>query len=266
MRVDAGHRLALQPLGPAIAPEARVRRLDRVRDPALRAPAGSGSRRGGSCRPPARIRVWSAPRRCEPEPAPTEVRLQGFPGETTYRRAAHRVRPAAAPRRVAHARREPSGGVVARRDALARARPRPGRRVPRGRVGTGRDDRPCAACGGRRVWLRTVALEVLEAYHRPPLDRPRELSAYVEIVIDELRAADAAAARAARAAVSPGDGPRAVAGAADRHDGRARVVPGARARRAGVVRRRPRARAGGARRAPAPLPLPQLPRRAARRA
>ncbi len=39
---------------------------------------------------------------------------------------------------------------------------------------------------GRRVWLRTVALEVLEAYHRPPLDRPRELSAYVEIVIDEL--------------------------------------------------------------------------------
>lgn len=39
---------------------------------------------------------------------------------------------------------------------------------------------------GRRVWLRTVALEVLKAYHRPPLDRPRELSAYVEIVLDEL--------------------------------------------------------------------------------
>jgi hypothetical protein len=39
---------------------------------------------------------------------------------------------------------------------------------------------------GRRAWLRTLALEVLEAYHRPPLDRPRELSAYVEIVIDEL--------------------------------------------------------------------------------
>jgi RNA-directed DNA polymerase len=39
---------------------------------------------------------------------------------------------------------------------------------------------------GRRVWLQAVALEVLEAYHRPPLDRPRELSAYVEIVLDEL--------------------------------------------------------------------------------
>jgi hypothetical protein len=39
---------------------------------------------------------------------------------------------------------------------------------------------------GRRAWLRTVALEVLETYHRAPLDRPRELSAYVEIVLDEL--------------------------------------------------------------------------------
>jgi RNA-directed DNA polymerase len=39
---------------------------------------------------------------------------------------------------------------------------------------------------GRRVWLRTLALEVLAAYHHPPLDRPRELSAYVEIVLDEL--------------------------------------------------------------------------------
>jgi hypothetical protein len=39
---------------------------------------------------------------------------------------------------------------------------------------------------GRRVWLRTVALEVLAAYRHPPLDRPRELSAYVEIVLDEL--------------------------------------------------------------------------------
>jgi hypothetical protein len=39
---------------------------------------------------------------------------------------------------------------------------------------------------GRRMWLRTVALEVLAAYHHPPLDRPRELSAYVEIVLEEL--------------------------------------------------------------------------------
>ena len=39
---------------------------------------------------------------------------------------------------------------------------------------------------GPRVWLRPVALEVLAAYHRPPLDRPRELVAYVEIAIEEL--------------------------------------------------------------------------------
>ena len=40
-----------------------------------------------------------------------------------------------------------------------------GARWPRGR----------GARSGRRAWLRRVALEVLDAYHRPPLDRPREL-------------------------------------------------------------------------------------------
>ena len=39
---------------------------------------------------------------------------------------------------------------------------------------------------GRRVWLRRAAERVLEAYHRPPLDRPRELSAYVEVVLERL--------------------------------------------------------------------------------
>ena len=39
---------------------------------------------------------------------------------------------------------------------------------------------------GRRAWLETVAIEVLRAYHRPPLDRPRELAAYIEIVFEEL--------------------------------------------------------------------------------
>jgi len=39
---------------------------------------------------------------------------------------------------------------------------------------------------GRRVWLESVAIEVLRAYHRPPLDRPRELAAYIEIVFEEL--------------------------------------------------------------------------------
>jgi RNA-directed DNA polymerase len=40
---------------------------------------------------------------------------------------------------------------------------------------------------GRRAWLETVAIDVLRAYHRRPLDRPRELIAYVAIVLEELR-------------------------------------------------------------------------------
>jgi len=39
--------------------------------------------------------------------------------------------------------------------------------------------------GRRPAWLRPVVLEVLLAYHRPPLDRPRELAAYVELVLAE---------------------------------------------------------------------------------
>jgi hypothetical protein len=42
------------------------------------------------------------------------------------------------------------------------------------------------ALGRRPVWLRDVVQETLEAYHRPPLDRPRELAAYVAIVLEEL--------------------------------------------------------------------------------
>ena len=38
----------------------------------------------------------------------------------------------------------------------------------------------------RPRWLRRLAREVLAAYHRPPADRPRELAAYVELVLDEL--------------------------------------------------------------------------------
>ena len=38
---------------------------------------------------------------------------------------------------------------------------------------------------GRRGWLRAVAVEVLAAYERPPLDRPRELAAYIAIVLEE---------------------------------------------------------------------------------
>jgi hypothetical protein len=39
---------------------------------------------------------------------------------------------------------------------------------------------------GTRAWLRTVAIAVAEAYHRPPLDRPRELARFIEVVISEL--------------------------------------------------------------------------------
>ena len=37
------------------------------------------------------------------------------------------------------------------------------------------------------TWLRVLAREVLAGYHRPPADRPRELAAYVEIVLGEQR-------------------------------------------------------------------------------
>ena len=39
---------------------------------------------------------------------------------------------------------------------------------------------------GRRAWLRRAAEAVLLAYHRPPLDRPRELRAYVVVVLERM--------------------------------------------------------------------------------
>jgi hypothetical protein len=36
-------------------------------------------------------------------------------------------------------------------------------------------------------WIRRIAASVLAAYHRPPADRPRELAAYVRLVIGGLR-------------------------------------------------------------------------------
>jgi len=39
---------------------------------------------------------------------------------------------------------------------------------------------------GPRAWLRPVARAVVEAYHGPPLDRPRELARFIEVVIDGL--------------------------------------------------------------------------------
>src|SRR5829696_8336897 len=45
------------------------------------------------------------------------------------------------------------------------------------------------AFDGRPPWLLPVVREVLAAYHRPPADRPRELAAYVALVLSERRTA-----------------------------------------------------------------------------
>jgi RNA-directed DNA polymerase len=51
----------------------------------------------------------------------------------------------------------------------------------------------------RRVpWLPAVVADVLEAYVRPPADRPRELTAYIEILLDERPATRAAPPRVRR--------------------------------------------------------------------
>jgi hypothetical protein len=50
--------------------------------------------------------------------------------------------------------------------------------------------RAAGALEPRPRWLRPVVREVLAAYHRPPLDRPRELAHYVAIVLEELRSAE----------------------------------------------------------------------------
>jgi hypothetical protein len=40
---------------------------------------------------------------------------------------------------------------------------------------------------GRRAWLRPLAIEVLDAHHRPPLDRRRELVAFIELALPSTR-------------------------------------------------------------------------------
>jgi len=47
--------------------------------------------------------------------------------------------------------------------------------------------RGAAVLEPRPRWLGTLVREVLAAYHRPPSDRPRELAAYVVLVLGELR-------------------------------------------------------------------------------
>jgi RNA-directed DNA polymerase len=46
--------------------------------------------------------------------------------------------------------------------------------------------RGAAALDPRPRWLRRVAREVLGAYHRPPLDRPRELGRFIAVVLERL--------------------------------------------------------------------------------
>jgi len=63
-------------------------------------------------------------------------------------------------------------------------------------------DRPAAA-----DWLRPLVREVLAAYARAPRDRPRELAAYVEIVLaEQARAAPRPRASRPRAGVAPAMG------------------------------------------------------------
>jgi hypothetical protein len=40
------------------------------------------------------------------------------------------------------------------------------------------------------AWLHFVVREVLAAYHRPPLDRPRELTAFISVVLDDAPRSD----------------------------------------------------------------------------
>jgi len=47
-------------------------------------------------------------------------------------------------------------------------------------------ERAGQALGRRPRWLGRVVAQVQGAYHRPPRDRPRELAAFVELVIDDL--------------------------------------------------------------------------------
>ena len=159
-----------------------------------------------------------APRRCRPEPTPRCVSGVS-PGRSQYQEQRIACAPAATrPRREAHARQEPSGGVVA-------DPPRNSRRVLAaaflgGRVGTGRDGRAGRlALGQARLAAARRRREVLEAYHRPPLDRPRELAAlHRHASCDGVRRPP----RVLREPIfHPEMAPAPLAGAADRHRRRA---------------------------------------------
>jgi hypothetical protein len=51
-------------------------------------------------------------------------------------------------------------------------------------------DRTSRVLDRRAAWVRPLALGVLAAYHRPPADRPRELSRFIELLLEEWPATD----------------------------------------------------------------------------
>ena len=68
--VDRAHRAAGQPLGPAVAAEARVRRRQLVRDVALEHRPDAVRARSGSCRPRASHRGYARARAWAKDPGP----------------------------------------------------------------------------------------------------------------------------------------------------------------------------------------------------
>ena len=150
--------------------------------------------------------------------------------------------------RAAHARREPSGGVVAASDCATASSARVLAAAFLGGEweldATGARGRGARWAGARGCGR--VALEVL-ARLPPAAAGPPARAGRLRRRSSSTSCRGAARRRACCASRSfhPDDGLRALAGAADRHGRRPGGVPGARSRRARVVRRRARARAGG---------------------
>ena len=220
-------------------------------------PAGSCSLRSGWCRPRARllsmVRAATMPARART----VRGASPGVPwGEHVDLRRASRARRRCSAQ-CAHARREPSGGVVAASDA--RAREVAACSPPRSSAGEWELGRAGAAgaarARGRRAWLRRsrsrcsrpiTGRRSTARASSPPTSRSSSTSC---------RARRAPPRVLREPHVPPRDGLRALAGPADRHGRRSGRLPRSGSGRARVVRRRARARTGGRRRAVAPLPL-----------
>ena len=142
-----------------------------------RAPGGSCSPRSGWCRPRAPLRVWSGAATMPARARTSRGASPGVPwGERSDLSSASRALPC---RSVHSTRTHDESRRAASSHVLSPARDRSRPRRRRSSPASGRPFAMAAAGAARRsarrVWLRTVAVEVLRAYHRPPLDRPREL-------------------------------------------------------------------------------------------